>query len=1340
MATVGQKIAEVYFEVKTRTGKATEELKKLHEAAERDLKDSRERLAANKEFIKLREKNIELTKKQLAEVAKEIKADKNATSESIKNLANKVKEQEKASKKYEKGIKKNLAIQEKMDGQIRRVWTNFTEWTGQELTKRGAISEAKQNKALASYKSFLRRASREESRFANKLDQRDMTKSVIENARRGFAKGLLISEKWHKDENQLQRISRGLGIAGSSMDKIKSYAERAADGFYTLQRVGFTLQAGLSVIGSTLGSLVGGFLGLIGVVAQAGAAVVGVASAFLSVAAGAIAAKVALGGVGKAVSALWDDQNGYNRSLRDAKRALRDLRFEAEQAALSEEEAALALERAREELARVQDLPPDSRARREVELQYQQAELSYRRAKARNKDARADLKKGPLSGAAAQDPLKNLTKSQKEFAKYLVSLKPKLMELREAAASGFLKPLQEAIQNLVTNAFPTLKDGLNTLGAAMGAAAKSFSSAVTTPENLKLLREFFNSSVPIIKLFGQAAGYAFGGILAVLKAAQPLTLRFAKWVESVAARFEDWAKSGATSTLREFFNLAGDVAGKLGTVFSKVFGGITNITKAAFPSGPESGAGGLIIKWLDKLATTFRNFTAGPDFGTWLKGSTDNALTALDTLGKFANIFVKLGAAPETKQFWMTIQGAVPYIQKLAEDGLKAAPALGEIIVQIARMFAILSDSGTLETFLGALAQMVTLFNGFLEFISPVLKFFGPLHGLILAVGFGLNLLRKGGMVLFGVLEKVFRAFGNVQAGMVRVHAEAYTLGTRVSMLSGTYKKLKVDAIALSGPFAKLRAAINLTQRQAGTKRRMVMLEQMAAAAGATTTQIKTLRKELELAASRGASSLNQLTKGSATAKQFNLAGAGTRATSGRNALGRGASGALGAAGMLGSMAGGTGPASGFMGGAAMIASFLPGPLGLISSAVLGIGSAIVGGFEAAAQAEKQKKEELRVQKLEAQIAEAQITVEKETKFGEETLAYMREAGLNIKQAASAVAREQKEAGDLATKYMVATTYDEEGKLLQTGEQTVNSMRTALVDAGFGKDFAKNTKNSNLLLEAAVKLRETTNVRDPQVLAATVAEAFKTGGAAGLKNIIKEDAQLATDPLTGKQLVTTKAGATDLQTKKGNIDFATAAIDPLTEQVAGLKKALGTVANINDAGGSITTRNAKNTAWYKELTGANFDFTQVKGYNPQAKAGQYFAKEDLVAAVKSQLGGASDRLYNFQQQKTTGVAADYRGQMRTDNYTSMMMNQVVPKSTIAETTANTTAKAANTTANAATVMANAASTIANVANVAIKQPTWVIVNTGKPATNATASELLAQWVNTGVNPIPGKKP
>ena len=89
-----------------------------------------------------------------------------------------------------------------------------------------------------------------------------------------------------------------------------------------------------------------------------------------------------------------DAQEALNQALAEGREEIQQLGFDAEDAALSEQKAAIELEKARETLQRVQDLPPNSRARREAELAYQTAELNYRKTK----DAAADL-------AAEQDRL-----------------------------------------------------------------------------------------------------------------------------------------------------------------------------------------------------------------------------------------------------------------------------------------------------------------------------------------------------------------------------------------------------------------------------------------------------------------------------------------------------------------------------------------------------------------------------------------------------------------------------------------------------------------------------------------------------------------------------------------------------------------------------------------------------------------------------------------------------------------------------------------------------------------------------------------------------------------------
>ena len=83
---------------------------------------------------------------------------------------------------------------------------------------------------------------------------------------------------------------------------------------------------------------------------------------------------------------LKDAQLELTKALEDGREEIQQIGFDAEDAALSEKRASITLEKARETLQRTQDLPPNSRARREAQLAFAEAELGLRRAKDKNKD------------------------------------------------------------------------------------------------------------------------------------------------------------------------------------------------------------------------------------------------------------------------------------------------------------------------------------------------------------------------------------------------------------------------------------------------------------------------------------------------------------------------------------------------------------------------------------------------------------------------------------------------------------------------------------------------------------------------------------------------------------------------------------------------------------------------------------------------------------------------------------------------------------------------------------------------------------------------------------------
>ncbi len=112
----------------------------------------------------------------------------------------------------------------------------------------------------------------------------------------------------------------------------------------------------------------------------------------------AIASEKAERNYQSSVKATEDAIEGVTKAREDAKEAIQQLRFELEGGVISEKKARLEFEKARESLQRVQDLPPNSRARREAELAFAEADLNLRRAIDKNGDLRKETAKANKEG------------------------------------------------------------------------------------------------------------------------------------------------------------------------------------------------------------------------------------------------------------------------------------------------------------------------------------------------------------------------------------------------------------------------------------------------------------------------------------------------------------------------------------------------------------------------------------------------------------------------------------------------------------------------------------------------------------------------------------------------------------------------------------------------------------------------------------------------------------------------------------------------------------------------------------------------------------------------------
>lgn len=712
-----------------------------------------------------------------------------------------------------------------------------------------------------------------------------------------------VSKDLQKLEGVASRVGSSSGAAFSSsfarsMSKIgvsSDFAgkiESQGKALYALQAAGITTGSVISELLGSVAALAGGVVALGGALLSAAPAALALGAGLVDIGIGALTAKLALGGISRAVTLLNRQQSkasqdntaglrreadaqkallrvietnadalikadkniedasqkttkaqeALNVALKDGKEQLQQIGFDAESAALAEKRAGLDLEKAREGLARVQDLPPNSRARREAQLAYAEADLNLRRAKDKNSDlakeqerlaktgvegldsvvaareaaAQADaaLSDTKLAKTAAEtdalrkqkdaqeqvdraiadnakaksgvgkgiDPLANLSESQKEFAKFIVGLKSEFLGLKEAAASSFLPPLKTAIQTLVKDLFPTLKTGLKEVGTGLGDMANKIADAVVTPVNLeKLSTAFSNASVAISKL-GDTAGSLWGIVLSVLVAVDPLLQKFLTFLNTKLATLDEKLNANPEK-LKAFFAEAGRVAAELGKIIGNIASGLGNIIKAN--TGPGTG-GQIMLDYFKDITGAFKAFS-GSEAGqnqlkSYFAGAAENTKAILSSVGGFVKELLKLGSDPNIKKFWDIIGTAAPAFGDILAKSNEAAPSMGRLFVTIVKILDAFTQTSTVQVFFDTLNTIASVILAIFDnkIIKAIMDFTAPFHGFALA--------------LFAVTT-LFSQFG---AGLLYLAAKPLTMAVE------GFSKLKGAVGFLKNPMATL--------------------------------------------------------------------------------------------------------------------------------------------------------------------------------------------------------------------------------------------------------------------------------------------------------------------------------------------------------------------------------------------------------------------------------------------------------------------------------------------------------------------------------------------------------
>jgi hypothetical protein len=597
----------------------------------------------------------------------------------------------------------------------------------------------------------------------------------------------------------------GQGLAGQMTQAQKSFS--------SLMRRGYALQAGLGAVAGSVGALVGGLASLGGAAVVAGSSITVLLNGMVALKVATTVGGMALKGVSQAVSAAGSSAGGAGDSVEDLKDKLEQLRLEARKAGIGQKQAALDFEKAKLSFERTADLPAGDLRRRQAAIDLEEAKLNLDNAKQANKDAKEALKEGPKSEAGA-DPYAGLTKTQKEFAQYLVTIQSKMVLLREAAASSFLPELQSQLQSFIANGYMgTLVKSFTYLSEGLAKFTSDFSRSFISTGNMRLLAEVFRNVTTSLAGFGTVAGNALKGFLYYLKNTNPLLNRFVVFLQQKTGQFATDQKNNASS-IQAFFKKAGDIAADFGTIFTNLSDRFKQFLGNT--TGPGSG-GQMMLDWLKDITGNFRNFDQNVENAISRKYFAESSANLKIMLESFSGLFrflLKLGGNPAVGQFWENLQAGQGALAQLVTNSAEAGPGLANILVSVTKILAALSDSAQVLAFFETLDFIFNAIATMLKDMKPILDSFGPLIGTLSALGLVFLGFKKAGIIIGGfillALKPLLFLLGGVipAAGKAGVAVGLFSAATQTALAGISRAIFAVPVVGwLLGVVAALTAA-----------------------------------------------------------------------------------------------------------------------------------------------------------------------------------------------------------------------------------------------------------------------------------------------------------------------------------------------------------------------------------------------------------------------------------------------------------------------------------------------------------------------------------------------------
>lgn len=664
------------------------------------------------------------------------------------------------------------------------------------------------------------------------------------------------------------------GLNGSLMESARS-ADAAREKFKTLTKTSYTLGPAIATIVGAISAVIGTLGSLIGVAGAAGASLVVLGNVFATFGLAMLSAKIAMGGVMEAFGqmgkgggaaakntdairaaqerlamviesnreALIDAnksvesaQKNLNEAFAAGREELQQLGFAAEEAALAELGAGIDLERAREQLARVQDLPPNSRIRREAELAFAQAELQYREAIDTNADLAAEQEKYTESGiegtqqvisarqdladaeanlarvvrdglrqqieaeraltAARQqstagggsDPFANLTESQKKFVTEIYKLKPLFRDVKEQVAAAFLPLLGNAITNFAKNVLPTVGDGLARIGGELGKAAESTSKFLSSAQGLDLLDTLFSNSARLLGPLSDALGQLFQAFLKLINAAAPVAETFVNFIDKAFTDFNKYLDELGSNKLTDFFIKAGESAAVFGDLFGEVFRYIGQLISVNLGEGSP---GYDFVKWMGDGLRAANDIRDSRLFGSggladYFEKVNENTKKILSSLGALGDVFLSIGTNQNIGKTFVILEKGAAGLTASLNSLIDASPSLAKLFNTLIGIAEVFTDSASIKVFFDILNAVASAFLDFISLppIKAFIDFIGPIAATFLAIGQAISVATFALNVIIGTITVAALAVDGLIMGV----------GTGLTLAFATMKAAVISA------------------------------------------------------------------------------------------------------------------------------------------------------------------------------------------------------------------------------------------------------------------------------------------------------------------------------------------------------------------------------------------------------------------------------------------------------------------------------------------------------------------------------------------------------------------